>query len=262
MNDKETFDLTFLGTCARDFSERLQTDCRNRFDADVRRSSAGLLNASCLIDAGPHVLDSLRILQKSLDEIEDIFVTHFHDDHFSCENIEMIAKEKKTPLRVWVRENAKTKPIFNVIFMKMKLFERYEVKDGLFVTGLPANHDACAFPQHLLIEKGDKSIFYGCDGAWLLTDTYRFLREKALSLAVLDCTVGDHEGDYRFAEHNSIPMIRLLLPSLKTIGAINDRTLVYLSHIAPSLHRPHSETEELVKKFGAQIAFDGLRLFV
>lgn len=262
MNHNSTFDFTFLGTCARDFSEKLQTEHRDHFDDNARRASAVLLNSSCLIDAGIHILDSLRIIRKPLREIEDVFVTHFHDDHFSFDNIEKIAKEKEVPLRVWVRENAKIVPIPNVSFIRMTPFETYEVKNGLFITGLPANHDSSVFPQHFLIEKNQTRIFYGCDGAWFLNETYRFLRDKALALVVLDCTVGDYVGDYRLAEHNSIPMIRLMLPSLKTIGAINEQTSIYLSHIAPSLHRSHAETQAITKDFRANVAFDGLTIFV
>lgn len=77
---------------------------------------------------------------------------------------------------------------------------------------------------------------------------------------VLDATCGDYAGDYRMGEHNSIPMIRLMLPSLKTWGVINEQTKVYLSHLAPKLHLPHEETVALVAKDGLLVAYDGLEL--
>jgi hypothetical protein len=75
---------------------------------------------------------------------------------------------------------------------------------------------------------------------------------------VLDGTVGDYEGDFRMAEHNSIPMIRLMLPSMKTKEIVTEKTKVYISHLAPRLHKSHAETVEIVKNDGICVAYDGL----
>ena len=144
----------------------------------------------------------------------------------------------------------------------MKLFERYEIEEDLFVTGLLANHDSDACPQHFLIEKGDKKIFYGCDGAWLLSPTYSFLENKCLDIAIIECTVGDYVGDYRLATHNSVPMVRLMIPSLRTVRALKQESKILLSHIAPSLHKPHFEIVKTAREFGAEVAYDGLKLTI
>ena len=57
--------------------------------------------------------------------------------------------------------------------------------------------------------------------------------------------------------HNSLPMIRLMLPSLRTRGAIGEGTRIYLSHPAPSLHRPHEETAAIAAGDGLITAYDG-----
>ena len=91
-------------------------------------------------------------------------------------------------------------------------------------------------------------------------ETYYALKEAKLDLLVLDCTCGDYEGDYRIGEHNTIPMIRLMLPSLKSWGTLAENTQVYLTHLAPSLHKSHQDTVELVKADGLKVAYDGLRI--
>ena len=256
--EKNTFELQFLGTCAADFSKRLQTDCKDCFDKDARRSSALLINGSVLVDCGVHTPESLRILGIPWGKITDVIVTHLHGDHFQAAHIAAIARECSSPLRVWIHRDAPVAAMENVQLMPMAPLETYCMADGTKLTGLPANHAPEAYPQHLLLEKNEKKIFYGCDGAWLLHPTYRFLRGSKLDLAVFDCTVGDYEGDLRFAEHNSIPMLRLMLPSLRTVKIIHDQTRIYLSHLAPSLHKPHDETEEIAGAFGAHVAYDGL----
>lgn len=250
--------LQFLGTCACDYSPKLENEFKNKFDYDARRSSALLVDDTVLIDCGEHILESLDILGIPYNQITDILITHTHDDHFNEKHIEKIAKNRHSPLRLWIREDANISCIPNVEVVKMKLFERYELENGFYVTSMIANHDPKAFPQHFLLEKNDKRIFYGCDGAWFLTDTYNYLQGKNLDAMILDATVGDYEGDYRISEHNSISMIRLMLPSLKTNRTTNEKTRIILSHIAPSLHKSHRETVEIANVFGALVAYDGL----
>ena len=251
-------ELTFLGTCACDFSPRLESDLRDKFDKDARRSSALLIGGEILIDCGTHTLNSLDILGIPYEQITTLLITHLHSDHFDIENIKTLAQSRHTPLNIFVREGAPLPQIPNAIVKEMTLFEPCEIGGGAFVTGLIANHDESAFPQHLFIEMENKRIFYGCDGAWLLNKTYYHLCKKRLDVAVFDCTTGDYEGEWRIGEHNSIPMLRVLLPSLKGVEIITDKTKVYFSHLAPSLHKPHSETVEIARPLGANVAYDGL----
>ena len=251
-------EFLFLGTCAADFSPRLQGDCKDRFDPDARRASCALINGRYLLDCGPHCPDSFRLAGYDTKNVTDIIVTHLHSDHFDPGNIAFIAKDH--PVKLWVREDAAVPEINNVTVVKMKNYEKYEAGEDFYVTGLPANHDENAFPRHLLIETGGKKIFYGMDGGWLLNKTYAHLWKTHLDLAVLDGTCGDYEGDYRMGEHNSIPMIRLMLPSLRTVGVTDDHTLVYISHLAPSLHKPHEKTVKICEKDNINVAYDGLKL--
>jgi phosphoribosyl 1,2-cyclic phosphate phosphodiesterase len=258
----EKYKLCFLGTCACDFSPRLKDELRDRFDNDARRSSALMIGESLLIDCGIHTLESLSIAGKDTRKISDILITHLHGDHYNEDNIRAIASGERAPLRLWVRAGAEIGQIENVEVIEMEQFCRYEIAEGISVCGMPANHDPKAHPQHFLLNLEGKKLFYGCDGGWMLNESYNFLRGAKIDLAVLDATVGDYEGDFRAAEHNSIPMIRLLLPSLRTIGAICDESEIYLSHIAPSLHVSHAETVKIAESFGAKVAYDGLEITI
>lgn len=256
------YTFQFLGTCAADFSPRLKSDCADCFDKNARRASVMIFNEHFLIDCGPHCMDSMRIAGADMGNITDLFVTHLHGDHFNMTNIGILAeacmKKNGKPLNVWVSEEAKIPESDCIAVKPMEKFTEYDVDGTLKVTGLRANHDNNACPQHLLFNLDGRKFFYGCDGAWLLNDTYYYLKNSGLTLAVLDGTCGDYEGDFRIAEHNTIPMIRLMLPSLRTMNIINDSTEIYLSHLAPSLHKPHDETVEIVRPLGIKIAYDGL----
>lgn len=252
--------IKFLGTCAYDYSPRLEGDLKDKLDLDARRSSCMLIDGHILVDCGTHTLNSLDIVKIPYEQISDLVITHLHCDHFDAKNIAELAKNRHTPLNLWVREDAVLDKIQNVKINRMRLFEPSDLSNGACVTGMLANHDASAYPQHLLIEKDGKKIFYGCDGAWLLNQTYYHLNGKRLDLAVLDCTMGDYDGDYRIGEHNSMKMLRVMLPSLKAVNIIDDHSRVYFSHLAPSLHAPHEKAEEIARAMGAFVAYDGLEI--
>ena len=252
--------LTFLGTGAHDYSARLATDCKDKFDKDARRSSAMMIGESLLIDCGDHILDELRIAGRDAAMITDVFNTHQHGDHFNAENLAAIAASADRTLRLWVRCGSEIPEIPGVQVVYMTPFVRYEVNEDVYITGMPANHDGRMNPQHFIIELGERKMFYGCDGGWLLNATYNYIRKAQFDLMVLDCTVGDYVGDFRLGEHNSIPMIRLMLPSFKTTKITTEKTRIYLSHIAPSLHKPHHETERIAEDMGCILAYDGLEI--
>lgn len=252
--------LLFLGTAAADYSAKLTGECKDCFDRDARRSSSALLNGRYLIDLGDHTLDSLRIAKVDQSAITDLFLTHLHSDHYNPAHIALFAKGREGKLRVWVREGAAAElpQIENVEWHTMRLGEKYTVDGALSVTGLMANHDQDVFPQHLLFETEGKRFLYALDGAWFVHSAFNALINARLSLFVVDCTVGDRVGDYRIAEHNSIPMLRLMLPSCETMHVIDENTKIYISHLAPCLHKKHDETVPLLREIGADVAYDGL----
>ena len=154
--------LFFLGTCAADFSPKLNNECANCFDKDARRASCALLDGRFLIDCGPHCIDSLQIAGIDMTTITDVFLTHLHDDHFNPNNLQTIASAKAathaTPLRIWFREDADFPELEHVELHRMKLYERYAVTDTLFISSTEANHAPNFFPQWLLFEENNKKM--------------------------------------------------------------------------------------------------------
>lgn len=253
-------EILFLGTCACDYSPKLSAECKDVFDLDARRSSSVLVDGHILIDCGDHVPDALRIAKIDAAAITDIAITHLHRDHFRRDHIRAIAGKSGRTVRLWAREGApveglcrETRPMCPGV--------TYEMGDYR-ITGLKANHDEKAYPQYIYLEHEDKRLLYATDGAWLLNETYYWLKNKKLTALILDATCGDYVGDFRMAEHNSIPMIRLMLPSLVKWGVIDGETEILLTHIAPSLHEPHEKIVKSVEKDGLRVAYDGLKITI
>ena len=255
------FHLTFLGTGAADFSPKLADEFRGRFTTEARRSTSTLVNGHLLIDCGPHTLESMEILGISPDSVTDLVFTHLHGDHFNEANVRTLAAAKASPLHIWVRESADFPEIANAVVHKMTLYSAYEV-GGMTLTPVDANHDQEFHPEHLMLELDGARMLYALDGAWFINKAYNFLKKAALSLLVIDATCGDYEGDFRMAEHNSIPMLRMMMPSLRAVKMITPETKIVLSHLARTLHKSHEETCEIVRNDGFIVAFDGMEMDV
>lgn len=249
--------IRFLGTGAADFSPLLETVFQNKLDRNARRSSAVLIDEKILIDCGPHILDSMNIQGLDGSKITDLLVTHFHDDHYNRESLAKLAKICRKPLKMWYRAEAAPEPMENVEFHPVKPMEVFE--NGVFrAVALAANHTA--FPLHYDIEIDGVRLFYGCDGAWLLNETFYAMMGRAYHCMILDGTVGDYNGDYRLGEHNSIPMIRLMAESFRTQNIIGTNGSLCISHLARTLHKPHEETACSLLKEGCIVAYDGMEL--
>ena len=256
------FHLTFLGTGAADFSPKLADEFRGRFTKEARRSTSALLDDHVLIDCGPHTWESMEIAGISPDAVSDLVFTHLHGDHFNEENVRRLAAAKSAPLHIWVRGSADFPEIAGTIVHKMELYSEYDLGGGLTLTPVDANHDQNVHPEHLLFARDGEKMLYALDGAWFINKAYNFLKNASLSLLVIDATCGDYEGDFRMAEHNSIPMLRLMMPSLIKVKMITPETKIVLSHLARTLHKSHEETVEIVRNDGYIVAYDGMELDV
>lgn len=250
----------FLGTCAVDFSPRIKTDFADCFDMNARRSSAAIIDGKYLVDCGIHTIDSLRIAGIPLGDITDVFFTHLHDDHYMPSSLAKIAEAKNEPLRIWVPHDGRVTKVANTKVIRMPQCFKMIVNEEISVTSLPANHDHEGAPRNLLFEIREKSIFYATDGGWVLNKSYNFLRQlnRPLDMLVLDCTSGESGWEYGIGDHNGIPMIRLLIPSFRKVKIIDGETKVYITHIAPSHHKPHDEIVKTMKEVGVLVAYDGL----
>lgn len=252
----------FIGTAAHDYSPLLNTIYKDSLDKDARRSSAALVDGHILIDCGTHALESLRIQNIAYESIDIVLLTHLHDDHYEPEHLKTLASAANRTLSIYVSETAVPQVEAelegsNVTVYGVKYGKKVEICEDTVITGLPANHTQ--HPVHYLIKISGKKIYYATDGAWIMYDAFYALRDVDLDLLVFDATVGDYEGDYRVAEHNSIPMVRAMLCSFSKFNVCNNgRT--FITHIAPSLHKTHAETEKILKNDKIEVAYDGLEI--
>ena len=269
-------EVLFLGTGAADYSPRLKTDLKGRFDRDIRRSNAVLLDGHTLIDCGDWILEELAIAGIAPQDIRQVLVSHSHNDHFRADHLCTLAAQAGHPITVYgsadtLRQLAERSPglpgaeQLHPVRLQVLPMPQPVTFDGFTVTPLRSNHETEQPGEetlHFLVEKAGRTLFYGTDGAWLPTATGKYLYGRQLNCYLFDATCGDYENEYRIFEHNTLPMIRLMLTVLRQQNAFAPDAQLYLVHLAPSLHKSHAETAALAARDGLLVAYDGLRITV
>ena len=138
---------------------------------------------------GPDVPDAVATFGKDAKSIRYILNTHRHKDHYCRDTFSHLQ---------------------GAAFYPMKPGDAAQL-GKYHVRSFAANHGTVRDAVHFLITDGEKTLFYGLDGAWLLYDEVAAIKEARPDLAVLDGTVGEAIGDYRvfdaLASANGVPYV-------------------------------------------------------
>ncbi len=217
--------ITFLGTGAADWNLHQHSNIEG-----FRRNSSLLIDDCLLIDPGPDVSNALQAFNKNAGKIKYIINTHIHSDHYNEHTVRYLSNARFYPMTA--RET--------------------QVIGGYTITALRANHHTCDNSVHFIISDGEKSVFYGLDGAWLTYEEVNAIKSNGIDLAVFDATIGDVLGDYRIFEHNNLNMILEMKAALE-----KHIKRFFISHMARTLHTSHNVLAERMKKYNIEVAFDG-----
>ena len=215
--------IEFLGTGAADFPKEW---CEG-----YRRTASALIDDTILIDPGPWVIDAITQMDIDPKRIKYVLNTHRHEDHFDESALTFLCSHGAEFIEVAAGDTI--------------------TLDGYRIDALRANHTIPCV--HFIIERDEKRMFYGLDGAWLLYEEINAIWKRGVDLAVFDATIGFIDGDWRIFEHNNLNMVLEMKKSLK------DSVKRYvISHMAYTLHTDHKTLEEEMKKHDITVAYDGL----
>lgn len=225
-----TVKITFLGTGAADWKP-IHKDLEG-----YRRYSSALVDDCLLIDPGPSVPEALETFGKNANKIKYMINTHSHDDHYKKETVEYLSGAE---------------------FIHFAPGDK-KVLGNYTVIAVKANHKAfgdtvyLGEAVHFIISDGEKKLFYGLDGAWLLYDEVQTIKKEGVDYAVLDATIGDVPGDYRVFEHNNLNMVIDMKLSLE-----KHVKRFCICHMARTLHGTQKELSERMAPYGIEVAYDG-----
>ena len=257
--------LLFLGTGAADWPWNDPPQPLPPAPGAWRRKTLTLVDDAILLDAGPSLSDALATFAVDPGRITDLLFTHTHSDHCDLASIEALltARGSQPPLRIWSPDPLPGLALAGgCVVQRIRPWETIHCQ-SYAITALPANHHVAhdvqgsGTPLHYLFEGHGSRWLYALDGAWLRCEVRYHLEHLSLDALVIDATIGDIPDDYRVFEHNALPMIRLMVASLRRAGMLRPHAPVILSHLARTLHGPQAEIEALVADQGWTVAYDG-----
>ncbi len=221
--------IFFLGTGAADWPTVSENN------PEIRRLSSVLIDDELLIDPGPCVPEALKTFKCDISKIKYIINTHPHSDHYNADTVKLLEKSGGE-------------------FIAFKDGEKKQV--GKYtVEAFRGNHSTETV--HFFICDGEKTVFYGLDGSWLMPDEFYGLVNKNVDLAILDATLGDSVGDIRIIEHNDLGMVS----EIKSMLSKYVKRFA-VTHLARQFYPNMNKSEEIAEKYGIEIAYDGYETVV
>ena len=262
MTDNE-FTLKFLGTEACDM------DWSRYGEPGTYGSTQTLVNGTVLIDAGRTGFRSLARFHVDTTVLEELWFTHYHDDHCFPAEVAQIVQAHGTVATPLVFRGAalllealrEALPPECVALVRWEPFivgHAFETH-GWKITPLLANHVDDLYdnlPVHFLVEGARAKFLYALDGAWLTKKVRNALQGKHLDAIIWDATV-ERPGDYRIFEHNDFTMIQTMVKALVDAEIVNAKTHLVLDHLARTLWKNsiHVPAPYLVAEDGMELGF-------
>lgn len=259
--------LTFLGTGAADWSLSKIEEY-----GWGRRFSSALVNADLLIDPGPHIYDfeEKQGTPGMFRGVKNIIVTHSHGDHFNVGTVRRLAAESEERITLYgdggVLRKLEREGGADVDAVELTPCSGFDA-GGYSVMPCRSNHDLFFAGEqtlnYIVTEKDSgRSFFYGADSGWIVYDTWLLIKKARPNAVIFEATVGTVRGDDRVFGHTSIPMIEIMIETMRTQHGPADDCKYYTTHMARTLHGTHEETAAALAPLGITPAYDGMKITV
>ena len=254
----------------------------------VKTRTDFLIDEKNVIDFGPDI--NYQFIKNGLrmDELENIFLTHSHEDHIDTTELGVIGNRKHTlekpvHVKLWgteaalnvVREVAaasvgnKDGGYFykHIELCPIKEFETFET-GGLKVTTLLSSHRGSGTDEwglNYIIEKEGKTLLYANDTGWYPDSTWNFLekRDFKFDYVIMENTyTGDARNIVKPYSNGHLNTANFLdmLQKLIELGCIDKATPVFATHLSDAgrqLYGDYVKEIESNPNYNITVACDG-----
>ena len=254
---------------------------------DVRTRSSFRIGTSYQIDLNMDTNWQMHRLGIDMYDIEHLFITHTHTDHFQFEEIvakSMSVETNGRPLNIYMSEPAKIwleRLFFSMYSEEMyakksqhlrghyhihgvKYFYTYRIGE-LVVETLKSSHrvrGSDEFAMNYLFRFPDgRHLLYALDTGWYPEETWSFLRGRHVDILILDCTFGARTDRPEYPQgHLDNRSFFKVLERMAKIQFIDTHTQVFATHINPHQGLFHDGLQQQLNKsnFQVTVAYDGL----
>lgn len=282
--------MQFLGTCAADGMPNPFCSCQLCQDArkDPRHQrfrSMFLLDEKNLIDCGPDLNAACMKAGVDLSPLENIFITHTHEDHFCTSNsglLHMSVTRNTVPIDVFLSEagyemTVKLRGVLGKEFgyfdaagdLDKGLVRLHPVKTGEYferggyrILAVDTTHRVSEKETAInyLFEKDGYKLLYACDTGFYPPQSIEMLRGSQIDVLVMESTWGSRT-DKNTTSHLNCEAFLVMLDRLLEARIIRPDTKIYATHINHKHDLTHDKMQAWYNahaKMPVVVAHDGL----
>ena len=275
----------YLGTAAAEGMPAVFCNCevcataRERGGKNFRTRSQSIINDELLMDFPPDSMMHFHMHGVRGDKIRYIVFTHSHADHYyandllrhggcyahnmAYDTLEIVCSEKLYERMQNDLANAKKDVILE--YHVAKPFEPMTLGEYGLIP-FPARHSGDSEGKLALfyaIKHQGKTVLYAHDTGYFFDEVFDYIKEQKLyfDMISLDCT-NAHLNSKPTGSHMGLNSNAEVLEKLREIGAVDEKTLLYVNHFSHNGNPLHEELSESAAKIGFNVSYDGLMLEV
>lgn len=216
-----------------------------------------MIDEKNMIDYCPDIVTQANDRGLHMSSLENIFLTHFHDDHIDITDlgimrsripsvkftVNIYGSKAALDLTKEIIEKYRPHPVtdepnryFNHLnFVELEPYVTIEV-GGLKVTPVISSHVGYGENEkgyNYIVEKDGKTFLYAADTGWYDQNTWDYFAESGVKFdyVVMENTYGKRElPDYQ-SGHLDNKNVLLMLEKMEELGKLNRETPVYLTHM-------------------------------
>lgn len=285
--------MLFFGTGAAELFPNPYCDCAvcqraRATNALPRKRSAFQLNDRVMLDFGPDVLAASQMYNAPLDRLQDIFITHTHEDHFSIQNIEALTmanfRSGNFPIRLHISQKGMAwleryieavRPIGlrgiekliemgRLVLCPVEPYAWHEAA-GMKLFAIESNHKANEGEQAInyVFDLGEGGrLMYALDTGLYSQANLEALRGMQVDMLIMEGTMGNvqvgRDGGHMNAEH-FVEQVK----NLVEVGALKADARIFATHINQVQSFSHEEYQRYLTQnspYHIVVARDGMRV--
>jgi phosphoribosyl 1,2-cyclic phosphate phosphodiesterase len=263
--------IHILGTAASEGFPALFCTCPHCLKArtlggkNIRTRTSAIIDDTLKVDFPPDTYHHVLRDNLDLSKINHLLLTHTHHDHLYTDDLNMrlpvYAHGVEGPLHIYGNDAALTKCSQTLkknnehFHLKLlKPFQTCQVGDAI-VTPLLADHNPLETCLLFHIEKGNTRLLYGHDTGWFPDETWDWLENSKVDIALIDCTNGNLP-EYR--NHLNVTAVIDIKNRLMNNNVLNESSKVYVTHFSHNTGLLHDDLIKIFQPHQIEVAYDGL----
>jgi ribonuclease BN (tRNA processing enzyme) len=233
----------------------------------LRERSMMFMPPNAVLDFGTDALRRLRRWGYTPEDVEHVFITHEHADHFDPKSLaEFAAQRRQAGLSALVIHGSKVVCDQLKTYLSSQKASELIVLDELHagsqtrageleVKAVRASHPTSPDPLCFILKWRGATVYYGTDSSYPNAETFAALAAEHFDVFAHDTTAASSDDG---REHSDLGDLMLLVGRLRAAGAIDTWTTVAAIHQSREGPRIIPDLAVLEKHAGFTSSYDGV----